>query len=184
MEAEAKEKVIPQVPKDGNHTEALSRLYYRLSDPDSFSNPRVLLNRAKQEGVNVSMRQVKDWLKQQVSYTRHSRPTYVFPRRKILTLRSDSCWAADLIQVDGLSSYNSNYQYILVITDLFAKKVWLRKLRHKSKKEMEAAFRSIIAENDNRSPYRLWTDRGTVSRRYYVIKKVDGDQRVVLCYEK
>ena len=181
MEVEPKEKSIPQAPKDGSHTEALSRLYYRLSDPDSFSNPRVLLKRAKQEGVDVSMKQVKDWLKQQVSYTRHSRPTYVFPRRKILTLRSDSCWAADLIQVDGLSSYNSNYQYILVVTDLFAKKVWLRKLRHKSQKEMEAAFRSIFAENNNRTPYRLWTDRGTVSRRYCVIKKAEGDQRVVLC---
>ena len=161
-------------PKDGNHTEVLSRLYYRLSDPDSFSNPSVLLKRAKKEGVDVSMKQVKDWLKQQVSYTRHSRPTYVFPRRKILTLRSDSCWAADLIQVEGLSSYNSNYQYILVVTDLFAKKVWLRKLRHKSKKEMETAFRSIISENDNRSPYRLWTDRGTVSEkweRYCVVEK-------------
>ena len=147
--------------KDGNHTEVLSRIFYRLSDPDSFSNPYTMLKRARKEGLKISLKEVKEWLKQQVSYTRHSKPTYVFPRRKILTLRIDSCWALDLIQVDALTSYNSGYQYILVACDLFSKKVWLRKLRHKSKKEMEEAFRSIIAENGGHSPFRAWTDRGT-----------------------
>ena len=153
-------KVDKSSLKDGNRTKFLARIFYQLSDPDSFSNPGKLLKRAKKEGLNISLREIKDWLTQQVAYTRHSRPTYVFPRRKVLTLRINNCWASDLIQVDGLSSYNAGYQYIMVNIDLFSKKIFLRKLRHKTKKEMESAFRSVILENDGKSPYRLWTDSG------------------------
>ena len=155
-----KEDKIKAKNGNGSHTEVLTKLFYTLSDPDSFSNPSKLLKRAKKEGLKITLKEVKNWLTQQVAYTRHSKPTYVFPRRKVLTLRIDECWASDLIQVDGLASYNAGYQYILVNIDLFSKKIFLRKLRHKSKKEMEMAFRSIFQENGGKSPYRLWTDLG------------------------
>ena len=72
-------------------------------------------------------------------------------------------WGADLVEVYGYDNVNGQRRHILVVQDLFSKKIWLRALKTKSKKEMEANFRSIIQENQGRSPLRLWTDRGSVS---------------------
>ena len=138
----------------------LQRLYYGSKEPSSFSSAHRLFQAARKENEKITMKQVFAWLKKQVTYTRHKRPRLTFPRRKVLTLRIDETWASDLIQIDTLANFNSGYQYILTVVDLFSRKLWTRKLKQKSKKEMEAALRSIVEENDGRSPYKLWTDEG------------------------
>ena len=138
----------------------LSRLYYGSKEASSFSSARRLFLRAKSENANVTQKYVNDWLKKQQTYTRHKRPRHTFPRRKVLTLRIDECWAADLIQIDSLMNQNAGFQYILTVVDLFSRKLWARKLKQKSKKEMEKAMHSIVEENHDQSPYKLWTDEG------------------------
>ena len=148
--------------ENGKHTKILGKIYYDLQDPDSYSpSPYVLLKRARKQGASISLKEVKNWLKKQVSHTRHSKPRLQFGRRKVLSLRIDNTWSADLIQCDVLKNYNAGYQYILNCIDLFSRKKWLRKLKSKSQKEMDVAMRSIIEENNNRAPFRLWTDKGS-----------------------
>ena len=138
----------------------LSRLYYGSKEASSFSSARRLFLRAKRENANVTQKSVDDWLKKQQTYTRHKRPRHTFPRRKVLTLRIDECWAADLIQIDSLMNQNAGFQYILTVVDLFSRKLWARKLKQKSKQEMERSMRSIVEENGGKSPYMFWTDEG------------------------
>ena len=138
----------------------LTRLYYDSKEPSSFSSAQRLHQAALKEKKSISLKQVKEWLKKQQTYTRHKRPRLTFPRRKVLVLRIDECWASDLIQIDSLANQNQGFQYILTVLDLFSRKLWVRKLKQKSKKEMEQSLRSIIQENGGRSPYKLWTDDG------------------------
>ena len=143
-----------------NIEHALSRIYYNLASPTSYSSARKLLKKLKDDGyANVKLRHVEAWLRKQLSHTRHFRPRYVFPRRKLLFLRQNDTFAADLIEVSDLKSYNSGYCYILVVIDCFSKKVFLRKIKQKTTREMAEALRSIFEEN-KRSPISLWTDRG------------------------
>ena len=145
----------------GSHgEEVLKRLYCGPDEASSFSSANRLFEAAKNEIPDLSFKSVKEWLSKQVAYTRHKKPKLTFPRRKVLSLRIDDTWAADLIQADSLANFNSQYQYILTVVDLFSRKLWCRKLKHKSTTEMDAAMRSIIEENGGRSPYKLWTDEG------------------------
>ena len=138
----------------------LRRLYYGPGESSSYSSAKRLYDAAKRENSNVTLKGVKEWLRKQVAYTRHKKPRLTFPRRKVLTLRIDYTWASDLIVVDSSVNFNNGYQYILTVVDLFSRKLWVRKLKQKSKKEMEAALRSIVEENHGKSPYKLWTDEG------------------------
>ena len=90
--------------QNGAFTDALKRLYYTLEEPSSYSSPRRLYQAAKMEGLSITLKQVKDWLKKQVAYTRHKKYRLSFPRRKVLTLRIDFCWSADLISIDSLTN--------------------------------------------------------------------------------
>ena len=44
--------------------------------------------------------------------------------------------------------------------DLFSRKLFSRGIKKKTKDETEQAMRDIVKENNNRSPFKLWTDRG------------------------
>ena len=136
------------------------RLYYGPGEASGYSSLKRLYAAAKNENSDVTLKATKEWLRKQVAYTRHKKPRLTFPRRKVLTLRRDYVWASDLIVLDALTSYNNGYQYIVTVVDLFSRKLWTRKIKQKSKKEMEMALRSIVEENDARSPYKLWTDEG------------------------
>ena len=136
------------------------RLYYGPGEASSYSSIKRLYDAAKKENSDITLKAVKEWLQKQVTYTRHKKPHLTFPRRKVLTLRQDFVWASDLIVIDSLINFNNGYQYILTVVDLFSRKLWTRKLKQKSKKEMEMGLRSIIHENGGKSPYKLWTDEG------------------------
>ena len=139
----------------------LKRIYYGPNQAASYSSAERLYDAAKSERPDVTRKRVKDWLRKQVAYTRHKKPRLTFPRRKVLTLRQDYIWASDLIVIDSLVNVNDGYQYIVTVVDLFSRKLWTRKIKQKSKIEMEKALRSIIEENEGKSPYKLWTDEGT-----------------------
>ena len=150
---------------NGDLTKEIAAIYYDLNDQAGYTtSPYVLLKRAKEKGLKVDIKFINRWLEQQRSHTRHKRPKRTFKRRKILTLRPDRTWGADLVEIFGYDDSNFGKKYILVVQDLFSKKIWLRALKTKSRKEMDANFRSIIQENQGRSPLRLWTDRGTVKK--------------------
>ena len=138
-----------------------SHLYYKPGGPASFSSLARLYKHAKKENPKVKKQDVKEYLEKQYTYSRHFRLRKHFPRRKCLFLRIDETWAADLIEISSLSSYNGGYNYICNVIDCFSRKMWARSLKQKTNKEVEMALRSIIESNQGRSPYRLWTDLGS-----------------------
>ena len=138
----------------------LRQLYYGPGEASSYSSVGRLYHAAKKIMPQITQKVVREWLRKQVTYTRHKKPRLTFPRRKVLTLRQDYVWASDLIVIDSLVNFNSGYQYIVTVVDLFSRKLWARKIKQKSKNEMEMALRSIIKENNGQSPYKLWTDEG------------------------
>ena len=78
--------------------EVLKRLYYGPDEASSFSSANRLFEAAKKEIPDLSFKSVREWPSKQVAYTRHKKPKLTFSRRKVLSLRIDETWAADLIR--------------------------------------------------------------------------------------
>ena len=62
------------------------------------------------------------WLNSQDVYTLHKPVRRRFPRRKTIVPGANFQMQADLIDLSSLKQYNDNFEYILVVIDVFFQK--------------------------------------------------------------
>lgn len=98
--------------------------------------------------------------KEQVVNEIHKYARVNFPRRRVIQKDIDDLWQADLIDLQFISKYNSNFNYILVIIDTFSKYAWAVPLKRKTKEHVAKQF-SILFKKLKRCPKNLQTDMGT-----------------------
>ena len=72
-----------------------------------------------------------------------------FQERGVFAKQVDHIWTADLVDMSPYSRSNSGYKYLLTVIDVFSKYGWIVPLKTKT------------GNNNNASPSRLWTDKGT-----------------------
>ena len=89
----------------------------------------------------------------------HKQVTKKFKRRKVYARFKDNIWAADLAEMESLSSKNKNVKYLLCVIDVFTKYAWVKPLQDKNDKAALNAFMEIANES-NRKPNKLWVDQG------------------------
>ena len=81
---------------------------------------------------------------------------------KIAAVKINDRWAADLIDYTAKPSVNkdggSPYQFILIVQDIFSRKIYVQGLRTKTQEVCEQAFASIVRRAG--APNRLDTDNG------------------------
>ena len=77
-----------------------------------------------------------------------------FKRRKVYARFKDNIWAADLAEMESLSSKNKNVKYLLCAIDVFTKYAWVKPLKDKKGKTVLNAFIEIVNES-NRKPNKL-----------------------------
>ena len=58
----------------------------------------------------------------------------------------DNIWAADLAEMESLSSTNKNVKYLLCVIDVFTKDAWVKSLKDKKCKIVLNAFIKIVNE--------------------------------------
>ena len=68
----------------------------------------------------------------------------------------DEIWAADLIDMQAFSNDNNGIKYLLTVTDIFSKFVWIVHFKRKTGQEVANAFSRILKE---RRPSKTWLDR-------------------------
>ena len=73
----------------------------------------------------------------------------------------------DLIDMKNVENHNRGWNYILNVIDLFSKKIWLRKLKTKSGKEVASAIKSVFAAMDD-PPQSVIFDEGLEFYNKYV----------------
>lgn len=83
-----------------------------------------------------------------------------FPRRHVILKDIDDLWQADLMDMQNISKFNTNYKYILVVIDGFSKYAWAIPLKQKNKESVSMAFNTILS-CEKRIPRNLQTDLGT-----------------------
>lgn len=95
----------------------------------------------------------------------HKNARVNFPRRSVVMRDIDDLWQADLIDMQKMSTLNSDYKYILVVIDTFSKYAWAVPLKRKNKDCVFNAFKNIFGTG--RVPKNLQTDLGT---EFYNVK--------------
>ncbi len=138
----------------------LSSVYYDPKHPASYSGPTKLYRVAKAAGKKITLKQIRDWLKGQETYTLHRQVRHKFPRNKVIVDGIDELWDADLMDMVSLSAHNGGVRYMLVAIDIFSRYTWLRPLKSKQGKDVVQAFASIFAEG--RKSHNVRTDNGRV----------------------
>ena len=95
---------------------------------------------------------------EQLSEELHKPVIKKFKRRKVYTRFKDNIWAADLSEVESLSSKNKNVKYLLYVIDVFTKYAWVKPLEdEKGKRVLNASIK--IVNEFNRKLNKLWVDQ-------------------------
>jgi transposase InsO family protein len=141
----------------------LKSVYYNPAHPAGFSTARKLRLETEREAPSkenkISERTVHNWLSGQDVYTLHRPIRRKFKRRKTISRGIHDQWQADLIQLNNLSRYNDNYNFILTVICVFSRKAFAAVLRRKTGLEVSRALEKLFKTN-HISPRLLQTDDG------------------------
>jgi transposase InsO family protein len=131
----------------------MESIYYTLNNPASYGGIQQLARETKN-----NVKDTKDWLMTQDTYTLHKPVIRKFPRRKTYSTCIDDLWQADLVDLSSIANYNDNNRYILTCIDVFSRYAWAVPCKNKMAKTVCMAFECIITE---RKPKYLQTDKGS-----------------------
>ena len=160
-------------PIDKQTEKELEKLFYE--DKYMFGRDK-LYKIAINKGINISRRQVYDWLKKQEIHQLY------FPAEKSKELQSTVLNKPhDQIGIDLIDMQNyefNNYKYILTGIDLFSKKGYVVALKDKSQREVNKGIREIIKESNPRS---IRSDNGSefISQSFKDILKNNNIKQVL-----
>jgi hypothetical protein len=137
----------------------LHKIYFDISNPNSFSSPHVLYKAAKKINKTISKDEVDKFLQGEDTYTLHKQIHHRFPRRMTIAYNIDSQWQADLCDMSTLSKENDGMKFILTVIDILSRFCFAIALKNKKPEEVVIAFRKIF-KTSNRKPTLLQTDQG------------------------
>lgn len=137
----------------------LASVYYNPAQPASYSGPSKILKQAKADGKKINLRQIKEWLRGQETYTLHHQVQRKFPRNRVIVDGIDEQWDVDLMDMGNVSKDNNGVKYVLVAIDIFSRYTWLVPLKTKQGKEVSEAFLTIFARG--RQPEKIRSDKGS-----------------------
>jgi hypothetical protein len=140
-----------------NTSNVLKSIYYDIKHPASFGSVRSLYKYAKIRIQNLTLKEVKDWLSEQLSYTLHKPARKTFLRNRIIVSRINEQFQADLVDMQEFSEINNGFKYLLTVIDCFSKYLWSIPLKSKHSNSIINAFKIVFNE---RKPEKLQTDKG------------------------
>ena len=126
-----------------------------------YPSPDKLYSAAQKAGIKVTHKQVKVFTaSQNVRQVFHQLPP---SKGRIAAPNIDDTWVADLIDYSWQPSESKTsepaFQYILVVQDVFSRRLMARPIRDKLAETCQKAFQSIVEEH-HAKPNALSTDQG------------------------
>ena len=143
--------------------EQIARNYLEPGHPTAFSSPGVV---HRYYGGQVSIDTIRKVLQSVDAYTLHREVKRPDQHNPFYSYQRRTNYQADLIDMSKLKYANSHYMYLLVIIDVFSRKLWVMPLKKKDAPSMVRALGHWIDEQDKepgaatRAGRQLYTDRG------------------------
>ena len=152
--------------------ELLRNIYY---DPETgLQGVQSLYQKAKQKAPTIKRKDVEAWLKKQEVVQLHAPREEVTHYYPIKSNGLDHIWQADLMDVSAQAHNNHGVNFLLCVIDIWSRYVWVRSLRNKESKTVNAAMADILKEN--RKPQLLMSDNGSefISRSFRKLMSDNG----------
>lgn len=140
----------------GRKIDKIGKTYFTPRNIGSFGGKTRL---QKQLQNKVTSTDVNRWLATSDSYTLHKPARKSFSRRKFITSGINQLWQADLADMVNIAKENDNHKYILMVIDVFSKKLYSEPIKNKSGGTVTDAFKKILSKLSN-PPSNLQTDEG------------------------
>ncbi|XP_062580016.1 uncharacterized protein LOC134242027 [Saccostrea cucullata] len=135
----------------------LTEIYY---DPKrGYGGIQTLYRQVKSLGHKISLNTIREWLKEQDTYTLHKPIHRKFRRQQTRVTDIDEQWQLDLADVSSLKKHNDGYTFLLCAIDVLSKYAWVVPLKQKTGKEMIRGLQEIFRQDDRR-PVRIQSDQG------------------------
>lgn len=126
----------------------IQNIYYNCAKAGSFYGPVQLHMVLKKYDPKCRLKDVISWIRNQETYNVHRGRRDRFERRKLVRLRPYETLSMDLVFIQDLAKYNSNFSYILTIICQFSNKAWAYPLKNKTQAEVSKHLDSLFAEHD------------------------------------
>lgn len=139
----------------------LDKVYTSAREPGSFTSVDKLRKSLKRgRNVYITVKSVKDYLKQNDTYTKHRVMRKNFKRNQVIAPFIDAQWQGDLAEVGNLASENGGIRYLMVLIDVVSKHIWVEPLKSKHGRVILEALKAVFARSGGRKPTKLQTDDG------------------------
>lgn len=125
--------------------EIIAKVYN--SHPGGLSSLYRLYTEVKKLNKNVTVEDVKKYLKSDLTYTLHYPARRKWKRNRIIVSQPNELGQADLCDMRNLSDSNSGYKYILTYIDCFSKIGLAKPLMSKTQKEVASALDQLLKEH-------------------------------------
>jgi len=96
---------------------------------------------------NITRNDIKQFLQNQPNY-QLTKQMNIKLKRPITAQYPNQLWCIDLIDFNEYKAINRNYRYKFNCIDVFSRKCWLRKIKHKTPDETKNALQDIIHNAD------------------------------------
>ena len=136
-----------------------------MASPAGLTSVTKLWSGAKLRNPDITLDQVKDYLKEQDSYTRHGNIRRKYLKRTVYVSKPGELLSADLGDFRALRAWNRGVGYLLVVIDCYSRKLNVAALDDKRGSTVAEALDSILRRDaalgsPSRGKASLWTDEG------------------------
>jgi transposase InsO family protein len=145
-------------------------IYREAGHPASFSHPEKILYYLRQEPgyEKTQLKTVKQALATVNSYSRFKPLRNNYPKMTTRSNDSDERWQADLFNVTPFDpAKNDGFKFLLIVIDVFSRRLFVVPLYDKSGKEVAAAL-ELLFMTHGKIPKTITTDQGAefISRNF------------------
>jgi len=154
--------------------EELYKLFYK--EKNLFGRDR-LFQLAKERGINVSRRQIMEWLKTQEIWQLYKQAKNPKDIQSTILGEPYKQIGIDLVDMQNLAF--DGFNYILTGIDLFSKKAWAIPLKSKATTNVVNGMKKMISQFDQ-TPSSIRSDNGSefISKQFKALMKRKGIRQV------
>lgn len=134
-------------------------VYYNLQNGAAYAGPQKIYEVLKKKKKNPpGLYKIRKWLQSKDDYTLQKPIRRRFKTPRIVVTEPLEMFDADLATLSSISSFNDNFQHLLIVIDCFSRYLWVEALQTKTGNEVLKAFQKIFERSN--FPKKLRTDSG------------------------
>ena len=135
--------------------QGMENIYYDATNVASYGGASRLQKSLKEK----TLKQTKDWLRTEPTYSLHKPLRKTFPTRKYRTSGPNELWQMDLMEMIPYARINKGYRYILTCVDVFSRYARAQPVKKKTGEDVCNAIKNMLGKQDPPPRY-IQTDLG------------------------